>query len=314
MKDISHDAYVQALIRLAEMDPRVVVLDADFGRLTGTAEFGKRFPSRYFNVGIAEQNMMSIAAGLAEAGYVPFATSVAAFSVRQPFNQIYTSIALANLPVKIVGYCSGFSLAAEGASHHALEDIALMRTIPGMAVVVPSTHEQTIRAVLSAAKWPGPVYLRIKPSLQLPKGDEDEPFTIGRAYLRKTGTNAVIVVNGVMVQEALRAAEDLAKRGISVSVLEMPTIKPFDTKSLEEAVLGARCVVVVEEHSRIGGLGSAVAEWLSEHRPMILRRVGVNDQFGQSATTSRQLWEYYGLTATSICAAVEEALAAATVS
>lgn len=297
------DPYAQALVALGHERDDIVVLDADFSRVTGTAVFARHFPERFFNVGIAEQNMLGIAAGLAEAGLVPFATSIAAFAVRQPYDQIYNLLGCSRLNVKLVGAWSGLSLSTEGASHHALEDIGLMRMIPTMTVVVPADRAQTYHAVKRAAVWDGPVYLRLKPGLHLPSGDADSAFEIGPAYVLASGTDVAIVATGAMVAEALAARQALAREGVEAAVVNVATIKPLDSDTVLAVAARAAGVVVAEEHNICGGLGSAVAQLLAERCPRPMVFIGVRDRFGQSAPRPEQLWATYGLNAREIARA-----------
>lgn len=296
MPDLStREAYGRELVRLGEQQARVVVLDADLSKSTMTTYFAQRFPERFFNMGIAEADLMGTAAGLATTGLVPFASTFAIFATGRAFEQIRNSIAYPGLPVVIAATHAGLTVGPDGGSHQSIEDIALMRAVPGMTVLVPADGREAAQMVQAAAVAGSPVYLRLGrsavPELARP---DDYQFTIGRAELLAAGDAVAIFACGVMVHTALAARSRLAEQGISAAVINVSTLKPIDVKAVVEAARDAGCAVTVEEHSVIGGLGSAVAEVLAEHYPVPLERVGVADQFGQSGSPD-ELLQHYGL-------------------
>lgn len=305
-KIATREAYGAALVELGKKNRDVVVLDADLSKSTKTADFGKAFPERFFDMGIAEQNMMGTAAGFAAAGKTPFASSFAVFATGRVYDQIRNSIAYPRLNVKIGATHAGITVGEDGASHQAVEDIAMMRCLPNMTVFVPADAMETRAAVLAAAEIDGPVYIRLGRSGVPVLHDESSfNFEPGRAIVLREGKDAAVVACGIMVSAALEAAEILAGEGISVLVLDMHTIKPLDEQALVEAARTTGAVVTAEEHSILGGLGGAVAEALSEHYPVPVLRVGVRDTFGESGKP-QELLEKYGLTAAGIVGAVKQ--------
>ena len=305
MKKIAtRDSYGKALAELGAQYENLVVLDADLAGATKTATFQKAFPARHFDCGIAESNMMSVAAGLAATGLVPFASSFAMFAAGRAFEQVRNSIAYPHLNVKIGATHGGISVGEDGASHQCCEDYALMRSIPGMVVMSPADDVEARAMVKAAYLHEGPVYMRFGRSGVPVFHDESYQFEIGKGEIVKDGADVAIIANGLMVYEAIVAAESLKEAGIDAMVINMATIKPLD----EELVLAAakKCgkVVTAEEHSVIGGLGEAVAALLSEKLPTPVKRVGVNDVFGRSGPAAEVL-EYYGLTAASIADAAK---------
>jgi len=307
-KIATRDAYGAALLELGEKNPAVVVLDADLSKSTKTYDFGQKYPHRFFNMGIAEQNMMGTAAGLAAAGKIAFASTFAVFGTGRVYDQIRNSIAYPQLNVKIGATHAGLTVGEDGASHQMLEDIALMRSLPNMTVFVPADGVETRAAVLAAAKMDGPVYIRMGRS-EVPVLHDEASFNFvpGKAVTLREGKDAAIVACGIMVSAALEAAEQLAGQGIDVLVLDMHTIKPLDVEALVAAARATGVVVTAEEHSINGGLGSAVAEALGENYPVPLKRVGVRDTFGESGKP-QALLEKYGLTAADLVRAVQEVL------
>ncbi|MCI0533675.1 MAG: transketolase family protein [Verrucomicrobiales bacterium] len=291
--------YVDALIELARENPRIVVLDSDVAKATKTCEFQAVFPNRFFNCGVQEQNMMSVAAGLALEGFVPFATTFAVFASCRAGDQVRNSIAYPKLNVKIAATHGGISTGGDGASHQANEDIAIMRSFPNMTVLVPGDYEEAKLATRAAANFIGPVYLRFGrdkyPAVPEIHGD----FVIGKGKLLREGHDLTIVTTGIMVQEGLKAAETLAERGCSARVIHMPTVKPLDTEILLRAAKETKGIVTAEEHSILGGLGEAVAGFLAETHPTIVRRVGLKDVFGESGM-GQELLDLYGLRAKNI--------------
>lgn len=276
------DAYGVALVRLGERCDHVVVLDADLGNSTKADQFRRRFSDRYIQCGIAEQNMLGVAAGLAAAGLVPIVNSFAVFAVCRALDQIRTSVAQPGLPVKIVGSYSGLLVSKGGCTHTAVEDIAIMRALPRMTVIAPADAAEAEQVTERLAEIPGPVYLRLSRNAMpqtLPLGYRFQP---GRGVTLRSGRDVVVIATGTMTSRSLQAAEALSRDGISVEVLHLPTIKPLDVEAVLDAAARCRIVVTAEEHSRIGGLGSAVAECLAEQLPTLVYRVGIDDRFGES--------------------------------
>lgn len=306
-KMATRDAYGKALVRLGAVNSEIVVLDADLSKSTKTAEFAKAFPERFFQVGIAEQNLMGTAAGLALAGKIPFASSFAVFATGRAFEQIRNSIAYPRLNVKIAASHAGISVGEDGASHQSIEDVALMRVLPNMTVVVPADARETEKAVEAAINLNGPVYLRLG-RLALPMVyEEDYKFKIGQVVELRSGTEATVIANGLMVNKAIKAADILAREGRSIRVLNMHTVKPLDNEAVIKAARETGAIVTAEEHSIIGGLGSAVAEVLVENSPVPLVRVGIKDEFGESGKPE-ELLEKYGLTTNHLVEAIKESI------
>ena len=307
-KIATREAYGNALAEFGGIDNDIVVLDADLAEATKTVVFKKKFPDRFFDCGIAENNMFGVAAGLATAGKIPFASTFAMFAAGRSFEQIRNSIGYPHLNVKICATHAGISVGEDGATHQCNEDIALMRTIPGMVVINPSDAVEARAAVEAAIKHNGPVYMRFgRLAISVINDNPDYKFEIGKAIKMADGTDVTIVANGMMVEQALIAREILSGMGISASVINMHTVKPLDTKTLVAEAQQTGAVVVSEEHSIIGGLGSAVAEALSEVCPVPVIKHGVNDEFGRSGP-AKELIEYYGLNAKGIVEKVKEAL------
>jgi len=307
-KIATRDAYGKALLILGAENPNVVVLDADLSKSTKTADFGKKYPERFFNMGIAEANLLGTAAGMAAAGKIPFASTFAIFAVGRPFEQIRNSIAYPKLNVKIAATHSGISVGEDGGSHQAIEDVAIMRAVPNMVVLVPADGEETRQVILAAAKYNGPVYIRMgRLAVPLIFG-EDYHFEIGKANVLKEGTDVAIMANGLMVSMALEAAVDLAAEGINVSVVNVASVKPLDVETIVRVAKQTKAVVSAEEHNIIGGLGSAIAEVLAENMPTPMVRVGLKDTFGESGRP-QELLEKYGLTKANLIKAVHEVLA-----
>ena len=304
-KIATRDSYGKALAELGAQYENLVVLDADLAGATKTATFQKVFPQRHFDCGIAEGNMMSVAAGLAATGLVPFASSFAMFAAGRAFEQVRNSIGYPHLNVKIGATHGGISVGEDGASHQCCEDYALMRSIPGMVVMSPADDVEARAMVKAAYLHEGPVYMRFGRSGVPVFHDDDYRFEIGKGEIVKDGSDVAIIANGLMVYEAMTAAEALKEAGIDAMVINMATIKPLD----EELVLAAarKCgkVITAEEHSVIGGLGEAVAAVLSEKLPTPLKRIGVNDVFGRSGPAAEVL-KYYGLSAENIVKTAKE--------
>ena len=298
-KMATREGYGKGLVELGKLHDNVVVLDADLAGSTKTGMFAKAYPDRHFNCGIAEGNMMSVAAGLAAAGMVPFASSFAMFASGRAFEQIRNSIGYPHLNVKIGATHGGMSVGEDGASHQCCEDFALMRAIPGMTIICPADGVEAEAAVKAAYDHEGPVYLRFG-RLAVPVFHEEGfQFQIGKGEVMRDGKDVAIIANGLMVYEAMKAGEALAEAGIDAMIINMSTVKPLD----EELVLAAakKCgrIITAEEHSVIGGLGEAVCSLLSEKLPTPIKRVGVQDAFGQSGPAAEVL-EYYGLCADNI--------------
>jgi len=294
-KQATRDAYGLALVELGHLHNDVVVLDADLSKSTKTVDFAKAFPGRFINAGIAEQNMMGMAAGLASAGKKVFASSFAIFATGRAFEQVRNSLVYAGMNVKVCATHAGITVGEDGGSHQSVEDIALMRSIPGMLVVVPSDGVSTRKVMLSLYDYQGPAYLRLgRPAVPV-LYDDDMQFEIGRGIKLKEGRDASIIACGIMVHKSVQAAEILAGQGINVSVIDMHTIKPLDRELVLEAARETGAILTVEEHNIIGGLGSAVCELVSEFQPVTVKRMGLEDVFGQSGTPD-ELMEYYGLT------------------
>ena len=295
----TRDAYGEALAELGAINNQVVVLDADLSKSTKTNDFKKVYPERFFNLGIAEQNLLGTAAGFAAAGKIPFASSFAVFAVGRAYDQIRNSIAYPNLNVKIAATHAGLTVGEDGGSHQMLEDIALMRAVPNMTVIVPADGVETKQVVMAAAEHQGPVYIRLgRPKVPVLLGD-DYKFEIGKGVVLKEGTDVTLIGTGIMVSKAMEAAELLAADGISAAVVNISTIKPLDNALITEMAQKTGAVVTAEEHNIYGGLGSAVAEVLVEPCPVPMARVGVEDKFGESGLPD-ELLEKYGLTAANI--------------
>ena len=297
-------AYGEALAELGKVNDKVVVLDADLSKSTMTATFQKAFPDRFFNIGIAEANMVDMAAGMSTMGLIPFCSTFAMFGAGRVYEQIRNSIAYPRLNVKLCMSHAGVSVGEDGASHQCLEDLALMRVIPGMTVICPADANETRKAVFAAAEMEGPVYIRLA-RLATPVFEEDYPFEIGKANVLREGADVAVFATGLMVSEALKAADLLAAQGVSAAVINVHTVKPIDADCVEEYAAKCGRVVTVEEHSVIGGLGDAVAGVLMGKVDCAFRKIGVQDQFGQSGKAWEVLAEY-GLTAPQIAESIKE--------
>ncbi|MBQ7088887.1 MAG: transketolase family protein [Clostridia bacterium] len=309
IKIATRDAYGQTLVELGNEREDIVVMDADLAAATKTGMFKKAHPDRFFNAGIAEGNMMSVAAGLAACGKTVFASSFAMFAAGRAFEQIRNSIAYPHLNVKIAASHGGISVGEDGATHQCCEDIGIMRTIPGMVIINPADAPEAKAAVRAAADYHGPVYLRLG-RLAVPVfNEENVDFTIGKGKVLREGTDATIIATGLEVNEAMIAADTLQAEGISVRVVNMATIKPIDKDLILACAAETGAIVTAEEHNIIGGLGSAVAEVLVESgKPVPMLRVGVEDTFGRSGP-ALELLDLYGLTAPHIVNKVKAVLA-----
>ena len=309
-KIATRGAYGEELVKLAEEYPELVVLDADLSSATMTKAFSKAYPERFFNMGIAEADMMGFAAGLAACGKKPFANSFAMFSAGRAWEQVRNSIADPHLNVKCVGSHGGLSVGEDGATHQCVEDLALMSAIPGMVVVNPCDGPEMRRAVKALLDYDGPAYLRLG-RMAVESVTDETPgyeFTLGKAAMLRDGADVTLAATGLMVQRAMAAAEMLAARGVSARVLDFHTIKPLDTEAVLAAARETGCIVTSEEHSVIGGLGSAVASVCAENCPVPVVRHGVMDEFGRSGKALEVL-EAYGLTAEVMVEKAMQALA-----
>lgn len=306
-KIATREAYGEALVELGREFEDVVVLDADLTKSTKTARFKETFPDRFFNMGIAEANLMGVAAGLAAAGKVPFASTFAVFATGRAFEQIRNSIAYPKLNVKIAATHAGITVGADGGSHQSVEDIALMRAVPNMTVLVPADAVEAKALVKAAYHYNGPVYIRLgRPKVPVIFSPEDF-FAIGQAQMIREGDHCTVIACGIMTAHALQAAEQLAEEHISVRIINMSTIKPLDVGVVLRAAAETGAIVTAEEHSIIGGLGSAVASVLAEHQPVPLKMVGIKDRFGESGSPD-ELLRAYGLMPDDIAAAVREVI------
>ena len=308
IKTATRDAYGKALVELGQKNDKVIVFDADLAAATKTGMFKKEFPERFIDCGIAEGNMMGVAAGMATAGYTVFASSFAMFAAGRAFEQVRNTIGYPHINVKIGATHAGISVGEDGASHQCCEDIALMRTIPGMTIINPADDIEARLAVMAAAEMDGPVYMRFG-RLAVPRiFDENYKFEIGKGVYLKEGKDVTIIATGLMVERALQAAEKLAAEGIDAAVINMATIKPIDKDIIVDAAKKTGAIVTAEEHSVIGGLGEAVAGVVSETTPVPVLRVGVEDTFGKSGP-ALELLEIYGLNAENICKKAKAAIA-----
>ncbi len=285
------DVYGQALLELGRQDKDIVVLDADLSGSTRTNIFAKEFPDRFFNVGVAEQNLMTIAVGLASCGKKVYVSTFAIFATGRAWDQVRNSVAYNNFNVKIVATHAGLTVGPDGASHQALEDIALMRVIPNMNIIVPCDGPQAADAIKTAARVKGVFYVRLgRPKFVT---IENKPeFKFGKAQVLREGKDIAIIACGLMVHEAVIASDNLAKKGVEAKVINVHTIKPLDEELILETARSARGIIVCEEHSVIGGLASAIDELVSENFPVRIRRLGVKNRFGQSGEPAELLKEY----------------------
>lgn len=305
-KIATREAYGKALVELGKQNDKVVVLDADLAGATMTKYFKAAFPDRFYDCGIAEANMVNISAGLSTMGLIPFCSTFAMFGAGRAYEQIRNSVAYPKFNVKICCSHAGVSVGEDGGSHQSVEDIALMRLIPGMTVVVPADAKEAEKAVYAVAEMQGPVYMRTA-RLATPVFEEDYPFEIGKANVLREGKDAAVFACGLMVNEALEAAKLLAAEGIEISVINMHTIKPLDSECVLKYAKECGNVVTVEEHSVIGGLGDAVADVLMGNVCCKFKKIGIYDQFGQSGKAADVLREY-GLTADQIAVKIKETL------
>ncbi|OGG82993.1 transketolase [Candidatus Kaiserbacteria bacterium RIFCSPLOWO2_02_FULL_54_13] len=301
----TRDGFGKGTVEAGKADPRIVVLCADLAESTRAEWFQKEFPERFIEMGVAEQNMATVAAGMALAGKIPFTASYAAFNPGRNYEQIRTTIALNNVSVKICGMHAGVSVGPDGATHQMLEDIGLMRMLPNMIVLTPGDAEEARKAVIAATATDGPVYIRFGRAATPVFTTPESPFRIGKALLLWESENPKIAIlsTGSLSHTALVAARNLSEKGIETLVFHLPTVKPLDGEAVIDAAKRTGVVVTIEEHQVAGGFGSAVAEFLAEHHPMPLKRLGIQDQFGQSGSPE-ELLSHYGLDAMHIEEAV----------
>jgi transketolase len=307
-KIATREAYGKALASLANVNENIVVLDADLSKSTKTADFKAVCEERFFNMGIAEANMMAVAAGMSTCGKIPFVSTFAMFAAGRAFEQIRNSICYPKLNVKICATHAGLTVGEDGASHQAIEDLSLMRSIPNMTVICPSDAVEAAAAIKAVAEYDGPCYVRLgRAAVNVINDENTYEFKIGKGVTLSEGKDVTIVATGIMVDVALAAKEELEKEGINARVINIHTLKPIDKDVLIKAAKETGAIVTVEEHNVIGGLGSAVSEVLCEEYPVPVIKVGVNDTFGESGTPD-QLLEKYGLTSANVVEKVKKSI------
>jgi transketolase len=289
----TRQAYGDALLELGEKNKDIVVLDADLSKSTTTAKFGKKYPDRFFNMGVAEANMMNTAAGLATCGKIPFVSSFSIFATGRAWEQIRNTICYSGLNVKIVATHSGVSVGPDGASHQCIEDISLMRTIPTMTVIEPCDAVETKKAILAAVDYKGPLYIRLGRAAVPIITKQEDPYTIGKANILRMGDDVAIVACGALVVNSLTAADILSKEGINAAVINMHTVKPIDQELLVKVAKQAKAFVTAEQHVLDGGLGSAVASILARTYPVPIEMIGIDNRFGQSGEPDILFKEYH---------------------
>jgi len=304
-KIATRQSYGEALAELGKENDKIVVLDADLSGATKTGIFAKQFPERFFNVGIAEQNMMGVAAGMSTSGFIPYVSTFAVFAAGRAYDQIRSSIAYPKLNVKICATHAGITVGEDGATHQMLEDISMMRTLPNMTVLSTSDDIQTKWAVKEISKIEGPVYLRLARLATPVIYNENTKFEIGKGHQFGEGTDAAVIATGVVVAEALKAQEELAKKGINIRVIDIHTIKPIDKEIIIKAAKETKKIITIEDHSVIGGLGSAVCEVLVEEYPTKVTRMGIKDTFGTSGK-AEELMKYFHITVEDIIQEVKK--------
>lgn len=307
MGKATRESYGMALVELGMENERIVVLDADLSKSTKTNGFKEEFKDRFFNVGIAEQNLMGIAAGLANVGKIPFASTFAVFATGRAFEVIRNSICYPKANVKIAATHAGITVGEDGGSHQSIEDIALMNSLPNMTVIVPADHREAMAATKAAAELQGPVYLRFGRCNTEDIFGDDYKFEIGKGVELKPGNDITVIATGMMVQKALEASKLLETEGVSVRVINMSTIKPIDREIIIKAAKETRGIITAEEHSIIGGLGSMVSAVVCDMYPTTVKMIGIKDEFGQSGTPD-QLMEKYNLTTEAIVSEVKDLL------
>lgn len=303
-KIATREAYGRTLAKLGGENDKIVVLDADLSKSTKTADFKKVYPERFINMGIAEGNMMAVAAGMSTCGKIPFVSTFAMFATGRAFEQVRNSICYPRLNVKICATHAGITVGEDGASHQSVEDISLMRSIPDMTVICPSDAVETEAAIRAVAEYDGPCYVRLgRLGVPVINNNDDYKFEIGKAITLREGKDACIIATGIMVDAALEAYNLLAEKGIKVRVIDMHTIKPIDRDAIIKAAEETKVIITAEEHSIIGGLGSAVCEVVCESHPVPVLRIGIKDTFGESGKPA-ELLKAYELTAEDIVKAV----------
>jgi len=292
---LTRRGWADALLELGEKNKNVVVLDADLAKSTLTSLYKERFPERFFDMGIAEQNMVNVAGGMSLTGLVPFVTTYGVFVSGRAWEQIRTSVCYGELNVKLGGAHGGISVGPDGATHQALEEISIMRVLPGMTVIVPADYYETKKAVIAAEKIKGPVYIRFGREKVPVVTDENSQFEVGKANVMREGKDVTIIACGTMVAEALDAADELENDGIEAEVINLHTIKPIDKETIIESAQKTGAVVTAEEHQMAGGMGGTVMEVLAQNHTVPVEMVGINDTFGESGKP-RELMEKYGIT------------------
>lgn len=297
-------AFGKALAEAGKINPNIVVLDADLACSTQTQIFAKEFPERFFDCGIAEQDMVTTAVGLSTTGKIPFASSFAVFATGRAYDQVRNSICYPNFNVKIVGTHGGVTVGEDGASHEALEDISLMRGLPNMSVFVPADCNECAQIIKYASEHKGPMYIRVPRSNVCDVYDGNYKFDFNKAQILQDGTDVTIFTNGETVAEAIEAVNELTKDGYSIGIVSVPVVKPIDAETIINQAKKSKFVITIENHSVIGGLGSAVCEVLSESHPTIVHRIGVNDKFGQTGK-AEELLDCYGLSANKLKEAIK---------
>lgn len=303
----TRDGFGKALVELGEINEKIIVLTTDVAGSVRANWFAEKFPQRFFDLGVAEQNMISVAAGISLENKIPFATTFGAFITGRVWDQIRVLVTYSQTNVKLVATHTGVTVGEDGATHQILEDIALMRVLPNMTVVVPSDFNETKKAIFAAANFKGPIYIRLGRQKAPLITTDDAPFEIGKSQKLRDGNDVTIIACGVLVYEAMLAAEKLDKLGISSRILNMHTIKPLDVDSISEAAKTTGAIVTAEEHQIAGGLGSAIAESVIKQNPVPIEMIGIKDVFGMSGT-SDELLTYYGLRADNIVDSVKKVL------
>lgn len=305
MGKATRESYGMALVELGKENEKVVVLDADLSKSTKTCDFKNMFKDRFFNAGIAEQNLMGMAAGLANVGNIPFASTFAVFATGRAFEVIRNSICYPKMNVKIAATHAGITVGEDGGSHQSVEDIALMSALPNMTVIVPADHREAMQATKAAANFVGPVYLRFGRCNTEDIFDDNYKFEIGKGVELREGNDVAIIATGMMVQKAIEASEKLKEEGINARVINISTIKPIDKELIIKAAKETKGIVTAEEHSIIGGLGATVSQVVTNNHPTIVKTVGIKDTFGESGTPD-ELMKKYGLTSDEIIKSVKE--------
>ncbi len=300
----TRDGYGAALVELGK-DKRIVALDADLAESTRSIKFKEKYPERFFDVGIAEQNLVATAAGLAASGKIPFASSFAVFITGRAYDQVRLNAGISHLNIKLVGSHAGLLTGEDGASHQSLEDISLMRGIPGITIIQPCDFTEAKKATIAISKYKGPVYLRLGRTKLPIINKKNYQFKIGKGVILKDGKDIAVIATGALVHTAIEAAEELKKQKISTRVINIHTIKPIDKNLILKAAKETRAIITAEDHSIMGGLGSAVSEILSENYPVKIKRIGINDKFGESGKPD-ELYKKYGLTKENIIKTVKK--------